>query len=592
MKLSDYIAEFLARQGIKHVFAITGGASIHMIHSIGARDDIDYVCPAHEQAGGFMADAYSRVTGWIGCAMATSGPGATNLITAIASAWFDSIPVLFITGQVTTNRLKGDLGVRQIGFQETDIVSMVKPVTKYAVMITHLQRVRYELEKALFLARSGRPGPVLLDIPDDLQRTDIDPSTFDGFFADPYDQRPPHWFDIEQAFSMLSHARRPVLVLGQGVRLSGVEKVFIKLAERLQVPILPTWAMLDALPSDHPLVVGPFGTQGGRAGNFTAANADLVFAIGARLGTRETGSPVTTFARSAKTIMVDIDKTEIAKFDRVGRPIDLKIACDAGGFIDGMNKLLSQQVYELPNLNAWWNRIRTWQFQYPAVIAENRERVEVDPYRFVELLAERLGSEDQIFSDTGCSVAWLAQAFRFKSGQRFYHAWNNTPMGWALPAGIGGWFASKKRSIVVSGDGGLMMNMQEMATAAKHRCELKLFVMNNQGHAMCQQTEDEWLGGSAHASSVESGLAFPDWVGTAQAAGWQTAEADLNADLDKAIEYALATPGPVLVDIRLSANHRVYPKSKYGFPIEDSEPLLPRGEFLANMIVDPMEISR
>src|ERR1043166_1450968 len=261
MKLSDYVADFLSRQGIGHAFVISGGASIHLLHSVANHPKIQHVCPHHEQAAAMAADAYARVTGNLGCAISTSGPGATNLITGIAGAWFDSVSVLYLTGQVTTFRMKGETGVRQLGFQETEIIPMARPITKYAVQLLDKTRIRYELEKAIHIAKSGRPGPVLIDIPDDLQREMIETEKLEGFTPDekaasvpaPNDQ------EITRALALIAKAKRPVLVLGWGVRLAGAVEKALKLAERLGFPILTSWGAKDMVPGDHGLLAGTFG---------------------------------------------------------------------------------------------------------------------------------------------------------------------------------------------------------------------------------------------------------------------------------------------------------------------------------------------
>ncbi len=592
MKLADYVADFLARQDIKHVFAITGGASIHLIHSIADHPDIDFICPQHEQAGAMAADGYSRVTGNLGAAIATSGPGATNLITGICCSWFDSVPVLYITGQVTTFRLKGATGVRQMGFQETEIVSMVKPVTKYAVMVTDPKRIRYELEKAVHIARSGRPGPVLVDIPDDLQRGPIDPSDLEPFVPQTDETMPQDTFaeTIDRCLPLLSAAKRPVLVVGWGVRLAGAVEEIRALANRLGFPILPSWAAMDMFASDDPLLVGGFGTHGTRYGNFAVQNADLVLAIGARLSTRETGSPLSSWAREAKTIIVDIDPAELRKFPHFGRPIDVPVAADARAFITAILARLGD--FDGAAIESWRQKVRDWKERYPICAPALRREKNINPYVFVDSLSDSLRNDDAIFVDTGCAIAWMMQGFRFKAGQRLFHAFNNTPMGYALPASIGGSLArGGGRVICVAGDGALLMNIHELCTAQRHRLPVKLFLINNNGYSMVQQTQEQWLGGHYHATTVEGGLAFPDFPKLAEACGFATVTLERNDASMEAIAHTLAIPGPVLCDVRIAAAHRVSPQCKFGYPIEDSEPLLPRKEFLANMIVRPMEVS-
>ena len=588
MKLSDYVAEFLAAQGIRHVFAITGGASIHLIHSLADRDDIDFVCPHHEQAGAMAADAYARVTGKLGAAIATSGPGATNMITGICCAWFDSVPVLYITGQVATFHFRGQTGVRQMGFQETQIVDMMRPITKHVSQVMDPQRVRYELEKAVYLSQEGRPGPVVVDIPDDLQRSEIDPENLAGFTPP---VKPSGNLDLEEQVSrcvrFIERAERPVLVVGWGVRLASAVDSVRELAERLGFPILPSWAAMDLFPSNHPQLVGPFGTHGTRYGNFAMQNADLVLAIGARLSTRETGSPVTSWAREAKTIIVDVDQTELNKFPHFGKPIDEPICADAGMFARALNQGLKGESLE--STDAWWQRVRDWIERYPACPKCYERETRPNPYVFVRALAKAAPADESIFVATGCAIAWMMQAFRFKPGQRLFHAFNNTPMGYALPAAIGGCLALGGKPVTcVDGDGSLMLNLQELATIKRHRLPIRLFVVNNAGYSMVRQTQEQWLGSSYHATSYEGGLDFPDFCLVAQSFGIPAVRIEENRDVERVVAEVMKSNGPILCDVHIPREHRVIPQCKFGRPIEDSEPLLAREEFLENMIVKPM----
>ncbi len=595
IKVSDYIAAFVASLGIRHVFAITGGASIHMIHSIAERNDIDFVCPQHEQGGAMAADAYARVSGGLGCAIATSGPGATNLITGISCAWFDSVPVLYLTGQVARFRFKGDTGVRQMGFQETDIVAMVKPITKYAVLVTKAADLRYELEKAVHIARSGRQGPVLVDIPDDLQREMIDPDGLRSYRPEAAAAAPktPSAGEIQRCRELIRKAERPVAVLGFGVRLSGAHQAALELVETLGIPICPSWAAADMIPGDHPLLAGTFGTHGTRVGNFTVQNADLILAIGARLSTRETGSPLSSWAREARTIIVDVDRAELAKFPAFDKPLDLPIESDARQFVEAL--LAAIQPGDRPRAEAWRERVCEWRRRYPVCAPSFRAEEATNPYVFVDTLAHHLQPDDVIVVDTGCAVAWMMQGFRFKRGQRLMHAFNNTPMGYGLPGAIGAAFAlgGKRRVICVTGDGSIMMNLQELATVQHHRLPIKLFLINNKGYSMVQQTQEQWLGGRYYASSCtpEGGLSFPDFGRLAESFGLTVTEIAHNAEIDRAIGQTLEAQGPVMCNIHIPAAARVLPQCKYGYPIEDSEPLLPRDEFLANMIVKPLAAS-
>ncbi len=594
MKLSDYVADFIAAQGIKHAFVVTGGASLHLIHSVANHDAIEHICPGHEQGGAMSADAYARITGNMGCAIATSGPGGTNMITGICSSYYDSVPMLYITGQVATFRLSTGTGVRQLGFQETDIVSMCQTITKYAVMVTDPKYIRYELEKAVWHAREGRPGPVLVDIPDNLQREQIEPDLLEGFTppepaAAETGNDLPHL--VGQCLAMITEAKRPVMILGWGIRLAGAVNEALALAEKLRIPVLPTWGALDMVPADHPLLAGSFGTHGSRHGNFAVQNADLVLSIGSRLDTHGVGSPFSHFARGARKIMVDIDAAEIEKFKKFDMTIDLPVCASAYTFLAAM--LARLDAVTKPDTAAWCKRVADWVQRYPQIRPAYRQQKTVNPYVFVEELSRQSGPGEIIAVDTGCAVAWMSQAFAFKPGQRYFHAFNNTPMGYAVPGAIGASLAlGSKPVICVVGDGSLQMNIQELATVARYDLPIKIFLLNNHGYSMIQQTQDQWLNSRYIGSSVEGGLGLPDFLAVAKGYGLPAATVSANADLPAKIAEALAHPGAYFLNVEIASDERVIPQVKFGRPIEDSEPLLSRDEFMENMIVEPVEASR
>ena len=592
MKLSDVVASFLAEQGIKHVFAISGGASLHLIHSIAEAKGTGFICPLHEQAGAMAADGYARVTGGLGCALATSGPGATNLITGICSSYYDSVPVLYLTGQVATFRAKGDTGVRQIGFQETDMIDICKTITKYAVLVKDPYRIRYELQKAVHIAKAGRPGPVVVDIPDDLQRMDIDPSKLIEFVPEtPAEAKPAISKEtVEHCLSAVRTSQRPVIIYGWGVHLAGAEAEARELARLLGIPVAMTWAALDLMPAKDPLAVGGFGTHGVRAANFTVQNADLIISVGSRLDTKATGSPPSTFAREARIIMLDADETEIGKFRKLGVNLDRGIVGDAKDFLTAL--LAGARGHTFPEFSSWVARITDWKNRYPACLPSFAQEKEVNPYYLMKRLSEALSEDEIIFSDTGCALAWMMQAAEFKAGQRFFHAFNNTPMGYGLPGAMGACFARPgQRVICVTGDGALHMNIQELATIIRHRLPVKVILINNHGHSMVQQTQEMWLKGDYHATSVEGGLPDPDFVAIARAYGFPVDTLRLNEEIPAKIAAALASDGPYFLNVEVLSSHRLSPQAKYGRPNEDAEPLLPRDEFLANMIVQPLPVS-
>jgi acetolactate synthase-1/2/3 large subunit len=372
---------------------------------------------------------------------------------------------------------------------------------------------------------------------------------------------------------------RPILIYGAGIHLSGCEKEAIEYAERINVPVVPTWGGLDLIPSSHPLHVGSFGTHGTRAGNFAVQNATHITAIGTRLDSKATGTPVESFAREAEVIMVDIDQREINKFKGrvIGRCMDAK-------------EYLSSPFVPFPLTADWRQRIDEWKTKYPVVQPKFRNEPGVNPYVFLEALSEQVPEDAIVCTDTGCAVAWVSQVWKWKKGQRFIHAFNQTPMGYGLPAAIGAYYAGAKNIILITGDGSLMMNIGELATVSRKKLPIHIYMFNNQGHAMCRQTQREWLGSTYPSTSIEGGLSFPNFTGWA----WYSGNAGIPAwiirkmeDLDneKWIRYKQTFEGPLFCEIEIDPNCDVVPKVKYGYPNEDGHPLLPREEFNQQMIV-------
>lgn len=582
MKLSDYITKFIEQQGVKHVFGITGGAIAHVFDSISKNPNVNYVCNQHEQASAMAADAYSRVSANLGVAIATSGPGATNLVTGICCSYYDSIPSLFITGQVSTFRSSEKTKTRQLGFQETDIVNMVKPITKYAVLLKNPNEIRFELEKAVYIAKSGRPGPVLIDVPDNLQREDINPDKIPYFVPEKIEHDKSRLGrQVGKTIDLISSAKRPVLVLGTGIRSSNSIESARELADKLKFPVLLTWGAMDFFPHDYPLLVGGFGLMGTRYGNFTVQNSDLVLSIGSRLDTHATGSTVTDFARDAKKIVVDIDESELNKFNKWGLKIDLPIQADAGDFLE----ILNRKNIKTYNFSAWFEEINFWKEKYPMCLPEYyKQKKNVNSYVFLKKLSKQLKEGDIIIADTGESLPQSMNTLELKTGQRLFSAFNNTPMGYALPASIGASFASPLEKIVcITGDGGFQVNIQELATIAKHKLPIKIFIFNNQGYNMIKTTQDQWLNSDYQASSVEKGLVFPDFVKISRAYEIPSVSIKNNKQIEKKLGEILNSDGPFLCNLETDSKPN-FLTTKFGKPLEDLSPLLSREEFESNMI--------
>lgn len=588
MKVSDYIAEFLATKlGVKHVFVLTGGCIIHAIDSVARREDIRYIPVQHEQSAAMAADAYSRITGNIGVTFSTSGPGATNLLTGTCCSYYDSIPVLSITGQVPAGQLKKDSKSRQIGFQETDVVSIFESVTKYAVLIDNPARIRYELEKAVYIAKSGRPGPVLLDICDDVQRAEIDPEKLEPFIA-PQERKNTEplkeaWKQIEV---LLKESKRPVVILGGGIRLAGAIEDAKKFVRGIGVPYSLTWAGMDFLPHDDPYFVGGFGVTSGRPGNFAVQNCDLLIAIGTRLDTHEAGPNLKQFARAAKKVVIDLDSSELEKYAERGMIVDLPLCADVRDFFEIANTDLREVPKE--HISPWLERVSQWKCKYPICLREYDDQENVNPYIFMRELSKLSGNDDIILTDCGSNLIWTMQAFEMKGNQRVLSAFNHSPMGYSFPASIGAALAAGRPVTCITGDGGFHLNVQEMATIQRHQLPVKIFVMNNHGHGIIQGTLNAWLDGRHHAASPEFGLPDPDYDKLAKAYGVSTERIENHQELGTKIRKVLSANGPVLCQVELLPVNQIAPKLLYGRPLEDSHPLLDREEFRGNMIVTPV----
>ena len=588
-KVSDVVAEVLIEEKVSHVFAISGGASLHLIHSLADNENIQYICNHNEQACAMAADGYSRVSGKTGVAVTTSGPGATNLITGICCSYYDSIPSLFITGQVSTMRMKGDTGVRQIGFQETPIVDIAEEITKYAYTIVDPEEIKYQLQKALHIAKSGRPGPVLIDIPDDLQRELVDPLKLKNFQA-PAAQEIPHLKkSLQDTIDSIMNSKRPILIAGWGVHLSDTDSELLKFAESFNIPIALTWGAADLIPFDHDLYVGTFGTHGNRHANFAVQNADLIISLGSRLDTKSTGSPVNTFAREARKIMIDIDINELNKFQYFDLKFDQLIHCDLKDFFNNFSKL--EPTKDTSNNLEWLKQINKWKHQFISFDdTKGIATTKVNRYNFVDSISNNLKGNEQIFIDTGCSIAWFMQSLRVKDKVRVFHDFNNTAMGWALPAAIGGYYASLKHQstiIAIVGDGSFMMTSYELATVMHHNIPIKIFIMNNQGYSMIQQTQDQWLDSNYHASSEEGGLSFPNYKKLAST--YNIKYFELNSEKDFSLINEIMNDGnPLICNVCIDKDFRVTPQVKFGKPNEDMGPLLPRDMFKESMIIEPI----
>jgi acetolactate synthase I/II/III large subunit len=585
MKLSDFIAQFLCDQGIKHVFVVSGGAIIHSIDSVARHPQMSYVCVQHEQAAGAAADAYSRTCGKVGTVMVTSGPGATNLTTSICNAYFDSIPMLCICGQVTTPRLRPNTKLRQKGFQETDIVSLFSSITKYVHCVLDPLEIKYQLQKALYIAQDGRPGPVALDIPDDLQRMDIDVRKLKEFIPPDKPKLKDNTKDIQTLLSWLKEAKRPLVIYGAGIRIAGVIDPALDFIRQWGLPAVLTWGGKDMMPYNDPLNMGGIGVVGPRSGNFAAQNADLIIAVGTRLSQMVTGGKTILFAPHAKKVLVDIDPYELTKFTSNDFHLDLGIESDFPSFFRKLSE--SSQGPEITDqFSSWRAQIKAWEQEYPICPLEKYQRQDyVDGHVFVKMISRLSRPGDIFIGDTGANISWTLQAIEMKEDQRIFSAWNHTPMGYALSAAVGAAHAARHRILCLTGDGGLMMNIEELATIRRYNLDVKLFIFNNGGHAIQKQTIDTWLNSNYTAVDEKSGLSFPDFVKAAQAFHLPALRASNHDELESVINRALTTPGPVVCDIIIDPNQKIEPMLKFGSGLEDLNPRLPSEEIARIMNV-------
>ena len=600
IRTADYVAKRLAADGVTHVFMITGGGAMFLNDAFGLEKRIQYICNLHEQASAMAAEGYARTAGKMSVVCVTSGPGGTNALSGVLGQWMDSIPVLYLSGQVRfeTTIASTDLPLRQLGDQEANIVAMVRPITKYAVMVTDPQLIRYHLEKAMHLAVSGRPGPVWLDVPLNVQSSLVDEANLTSY--DPRedaDAASPS-LDTEQITEVverLSRSERPVILAGAGVRLAGAADAFYRLAERLGIPVQVAWDAIDLFPSEHPLYAGRPSTLGQRGANFVFQNADLLLSLGCRLNVRQIGYNYPAVARAAYKISVDIDPAELRK---PTIKIDLPINADVGDFIRVLDASLKAK--RLPRKTAWLRWCKERIEHYPVVLPEyTRRRRPVNPYVFCDMLSQRLDAKDVIVSSNGASCVIPIQAMQIKRGQRHIVNSGCAAMGYGLPAAVGACFANgRRRTICLEGDGSIQMNIQEVETVAYHGLPLKIFVFNNGGYLSIRSTQNNFFDGRLVGESATSGVGFPDLVKVAKAYGVPACRIKNHIQMDQAIARVLDSDGPFLCDVAMDPRQSFSPRTASkrlpdgrmeSSPLEDMYPFLPEDELLSNMIISRWE---
>lgn len=601
MKLSDYVANMLVEHGIRDVFMVTGGGAMHLNHSFGTHKQMQCTFNHHEQACAMSAEAYYRLTNRLPVVNVTSGPGGTNAITGVYGAFVDSVAMLVLSGQVkyeTTVRSTG-LKLRQYGDQELDIEELVRPVTKYSVMVTKPESIRYHLEKALYLARSGRPGPCWLDIPLNVQGAQIDVDALKGFDPAELTGEEP-WKNtdldlaVQQILDKVRHAKRPVVFAGGGVRLSGAHAEFIRLVEKLGIPVVTGWNAHDVIWDDHPQYAGRPGTIGDRAGNFVVQNADLLLILGSRLNIRQVSYNWTSFARAAFKVWVDIDPLELSKPNV--KP-DLGICANLA---DLMPRLAASS-YAGPGVEhkQWLDWCLERRRRFPAVLPSYWENERVNPYCFIDALFKQLPEDQVVVTGNGSACVVSFQAANIKKGQRLWTNSGCATMGYDLPAAIGCVQATNGNPVVtLAGDGSIMMNLQELQTIVGSRMPVKIFVLNNSGYVSIFQTHRNFFNGVEVGGGPKSGVTFPKFERIAAAFEIPYHRAENHQQLDTAIAATLAVDGPAMCEIILDENQPFAPKlgAKQhpdgritSPPLEDLSPFLSREELRENMIIDLLD---
>jgi acetolactate synthase-1/2/3 large subunit len=601
MKLSDYVIQFLAGKGVRHIFLLPGGGAMHLNDSLARSPSILPVANLHEQGCAIAAEAYARVSGQLGVVMVTCGPGGTNTVTGLAGAWLDSTPVLFLSGQVKRSDLKAESGLRQSGVQEIDIVSIVRTLTKYSVTVLEPASMRFHLEKAWHLATTGRQGPVWLDIPLDVQAAEIDPEAQEAFV---YDEPAPGVNASElsalvrRAIGILQGAQRPVVLLGNGIRLAGAVPVMERWLQQVRAPVLTTWLGLDLVPHSDPLLVGRPGGIAPRAANFAVQNCDCLIAIGARLDPIVTGYAHGKFARAAQKIVVDLDPRELEKFSFV---VDCPIAADARIFLAEWELQSAAQSY--PDWQPWLARCQGWKKRYPLLLPEHLPN-QVQPlslYHFAKALSDALPEGQLVASgSSGFACEIFLLMLEVKRGQRIFHNRGTGSMGFAVPAALGAAIASGKSVVSLEGDGGFQMNLQELAVIAGRHLPITFFVINNSGYASIRSSQDNYFQGRHIASDRQSGLFLPQVRLLAEAYGIAYRCIDAGSNLKEEIGEVLDFAAPIICEVFVRQDEARTPRlastvradgSIVSRPLEDLYPFLSREEFLENMIVPPLEES-
>lgn len=566
MKLSDYVWKYISELGIKHVFMFPGGGAMHLVDSLGKNEKMEYVTLLHEQACSMAAETYSRILDNFGVTLVTTGPGGTNAVTGVAAAWLESTPMLVISGQAKTTDLKEGYGVRQRGNQEIGIVDIVSSITKYAVTVKEPAEIKYHLDKAIYEMKSGRPGPVWLDIPLDVQGSEIEENGLKGYVLPEKKESKSGALkeQVQKTMELLKTAKKPVLIAGQGIERGNGREIFRELVDTLKIPVLCSWIAVELLEYEHECNMGKPGMVASRYSNFTMQDSDLIIAIGTRLDPAMIGYDPKDFAPDAKKVIVDIDENELNKFQF---DIEIKIQADAAEFIGELLRQAKDIELDI-GVKQWLEQCRNWKQQYPVVLEEfKKDTGAVNPYYFMDMLSEKLADDDVVIpgsSGAGIDVFWLC--IKNRRHQRMLATGSLGSMGYGIPAAIGACLASGRRTICIEGDGSLQLNIQELASIVGMKLPIKIFINGNGGYLSIMNMQRNHFNGNFVGANDASHLYIPDIVKVAGAYGLKTFEIYDHSRLAEKIEEALEAEGPSLCYVHMRDDVAIQPKvmSKVG----------------------------
>jgi acetolactate synthase I/II/III large subunit len=595
IKVTDYIAKRLYEHGIKDIFMISGGGAMHLNDSFGNHPGLKYWTNHHEQACAIAAEGYYRASGRMAAVNVTTGPGGLNCLTGVMGQWTDSVPVLYISGQVkyeTTTYSCKALGLRQLGDQEVDIISVVTPLTKYSTVLKNPYDVKAVIDKAIYVANEGRKGPVWIDVPMDVQGAIIDETKLDDFDSSANMLAPDNDYIVQKAndvFRLLLNSKRPVIIAGHGVRLSGGQQIFRELLRSLNIPVVTTFNGVDLIPTDYHNYTGRVGTLGNRSGNFTLQNADLVICLGSRNNIRQASYNWQNFGNRAVKVIVDIDPAELNK---PTLKADIPVQADIKDFCEILLNLVHKT--SVPDFSGWMRWAKERLVKYPSVLAEFKNSNEIHPYYFVKRLTELLGNDSVLVAGNGTACVAAFQAGEVKEGQRMF--WNSgcAAMGYDLPASIGASIGlGSKEVICLAGDGSIQMNLQELQTMKQFDLPIKIFYLNNDGYISIKQTQENFFEGRKVACDGTSEVSFPEFLKIAKAYDLPSASLSTTDDIDNKLEKILKKKGTVLCEVILSNNYIFSPKvsseklpdgSMKSKPLEDMFPFLDRNEYNSNIL--------